>query len=266
LKYVWTVKTGISRTELARLISFNPSLLSRSLEKTVAPCYDFLRSFLKTDEKVLGLVVRSPRIIDFFKYCTKPNIDHLRDNRVPDAKIAMLLRLWPSSLRANIKRFSEIVGFVKEKGLNPSNLSFVAAIAVVSSMSTPTWEKKVLLYESWGWSKEDIFGAFQKHPHFMMASESKINAVMDLLINKIGCKPSYIAQHPMLISFSLEKRTIPRSSVFKVLLSKDMVKLTCLSPMLKISDFLFEKKLLTKYKEEALDLLKLYREKMNVPK
>ncbi|KAM7256915.1 hypothetical protein ACFE04_012656 [Oxalis oulophora] len=265
-KFEFLLSKGISRTKLAKVVSAQPLIILRSLEKTMIPFYDLCRSLLKSDDKVSKVFVRCPRFMHASHSFVNANIKHLYDSGVDESKISTLVRIWPSAVVVNTERFIEVVEFVKEKGLKPSSVNFVAAVAAVASLSRPSWEKKVLLFESWGWSKEDILGAFQKHPQCMMVSESKINAVMKFLINEMDCEPSYIAHNPMFVSFSLEKRTIPRCSVIQILLSKGRVKLTCLSSMLRIPDHSFEKKLIASYKEEAPYLLKLYREKMSVLK
>ncbi|KAM7257247.1 hypothetical protein ACFE04_012988 [Oxalis oulophora] len=263
-KFEFFLSKGVSRDELVRVFSSYPVILTRSLDKYMVPLFDFYRSMLKSDESVSRVFVRCPRFILYPDDRVKANIKHLRDNGVPESKVAVLIRYWPTTVGVKIERFNEIVGFVKEKGLiRPSNVSFVIAIASVAAISSSTWEKKFVKYERWGWSKEDFLTAFQKHPQFMMVSESKSDAVMNFMINEIGCEPSFIAQHPMFLSFSLQRRTIPRCSVIKVLSAKGLVKLTCLSTMLNISDDLFEKKLVTNYEEEAPYLLKLYKEKID---
>ena len=48
-------------------------------------------------------------------------------------------------------------------------------------------------------------------------------AKMDLFVNKMGKESSLIARRPLLLSYSLEKRLIPRYSVVQFLLSKGLI-------------------------------------------
>ena len=77
-------------------------------------------------------------------------------------------------------------------------------------MSKSTWERKVDVYKRWGWSENEIFGAFGQIPWCMTVSEDKIKAIMDFVVNILGCESSVIAKSPILISMGLEKRIIPR--------------------------------------------------------
>ncbi|KDP26009.1 hypothetical protein JCGZ_21042 [Jatropha curcas] len=151
-------------------------------------------------------------------------------------------------------------------GLNPLVLNFVVAIHAIRGFSKSTWEKKIDIYKKWGWSKEESIMAFGKHPWCMMASEKKIMAMMDFYINKMGQDSSYIAQSPVLLSLSLEKRVMPRCSVLKFLWSKRLIRPANLLWPLLISEERFLCKFVTPYEEEAPHLLKLYQQKSNLPR
>ncbi|XP_057485227.1 uncharacterized protein LOC130771600 [Actinidia eriantha] len=128
-------------------------------------------------------------------------------------------------------------------------------------MAKSTWEKKVDVYRKWGWTEDEILVAFKKHPWCMTASEDKINGVMDFLVNKMGLESSLVARRPKLISLSLEKRTVPRCAVYQVLLSKGLINSNAISLMtfLMTSEKLFLEKLGNRHKEEAPELLQLYK-------
>ncbi|KAJ4823469.1 hypothetical protein Tsubulata_034629, partial [Turnera subulata] len=51
----------------------------------------------------------------------------------------------------------------------------------------------------------------------------KNSAVMDFVVDKLGWGLSVFAQYPVLFGLSLEKRIIPRDSVIKFLLSRDLI-------------------------------------------
>ena len=88
---------------------------------------------------------------------------------------------------------------------------------------------------------------------------------MDFLVNGMGVEASLIVKCPTLTSLSLEKRLIPRASVIQVLQSKGLVKKNMYLPRVFVyGEELFLQKFVTCYKEEASDLLKLYKEKLDL--
>ncbi|PKI65081.1 hypothetical protein CRG98_014550 [Punica granatum] len=76
------------------------------------------------------------------------------------------------------------------------------------------------VYRNWGWSEEEFLSAFRKFALCMAASEDKINRTMRFFVDGMGWKPSPIAEHPILLTKSFEKRIVPRASVLQFLLSK----------------------------------------------
>lgn len=102
--------------------------------------------------------------------------------------------------------------------------------------------------------------AFKKHPHSMMLSERKINRTMEFLVKEVNLAPRSIAQCPVVLFFSLEKRIIPRCSVIKVLVSKGLVKEDwSLTSLLVPVEKIFLEKLVIKFEEELPELMDVYR-------
>ena len=151
-------------------------------------------------------------------------------------------------------------------GFNPLRLSFIQAIFARRGMNKSTWERKVSAYKRWGLSEEEILVAFGRSPHCIMASEDKIMRVMEFFINKMGLEPSLIVKCPGLLTYSLEKRLIPRASVIQVLQSEGLVKKDFYLPtVFGCAEDLFLQKFVMPYKKQASELLQLYRRKLSFP-
>ncbi|KAF2322057.1 hypothetical protein GH714_006102 [Hevea brasiliensis] len=58
----------------------------------------------------------------------------------------------------------------------------------------------------------------------MTLSEKKVMGTMDVLVCKMGWQPAAVARVPVVLSYSLERRIVPRCSVVKVLLLKGLIK------------------------------------------
>ncbi|XP_058203930.1 uncharacterized protein LOC131318120 [Rhododendron vialii] len=174
----------------------------------------------------------------------------------------------PRAFAVGSNRFRICVDEVKRMGFNPSQMEFMSAIRVLTGMSKSTWEKKVEVYKKWGWTQDEILVAFKKHPNCMIASQDKINRVMDFLVKKMGWESSLVARRPKIIQLILEKRIVPRSAVYKALLLQGLIKTNgiSLSTWLNFSEKQFWKKVLSYKMEEAPELLKLYNETLDLAK
>ncbi|XP_023539068.1 transcription termination factor MTERF5, chloroplastic-like [Cucurbita pepo subsp. pepo] len=265
-KLLFLQSKGLSSPEVAKLVCGFPAILKRSLNRQIIPSFNYIHDLLQTEEKTIAAIKRCGGLLTWDLHnSARPNVEILRQIGVPDSNIASILRSQPRVFLISSIRFKEIVEEVKEMGFNPLRLKFVVAVFALRAMSKSTWKKKVEVYRKWGWPEEEILFAFRRHPCCMMASEDKINGVVDFFVNQIGCESSYIARIPSLISHSLKKRLVPRGSVYQVLLSNGLIKKHVNLPLLFVST---EKRFLDKFiephKKRIPELFKLYTEKLEV--
>ncbi|XP_073155025.1 transcription termination factor MTERF8, chloroplastic-like [Henckelia pumila] len=215
---------GSPRTYLAAL-SADPTLLSRSLEHRLIPIYNFFKSVLLTDERAAVAMKQLPR---FFRHNPiknmAPNVSVLSDLKVPDSCIMLLLTHYPETIMVKTDDFKESVKKVLEIGFDPSKSMFVLALHVFAEKGNRgIWDRCYKTYSSWGWSKDDIYSAFRKHPNCMIMSQNKISRTMDFLVNKMGWESRKLLSCPAVLLYSLENRIIPRCTVMKVLLSRGLI-------------------------------------------
>ncbi|CAL2224609.1 unnamed protein product [Prunus armeniaca] len=215
----------VSREDLARILCFNPHLLSRSLENHIIPAYNFLRSLI-SEENVVAVLKRSSWIfLENRRKNVVPNIELLRELGMPQSCIALLLAHNTKVLIHKHEKFAAAVEEVKAMGFDMKKSTFVMALrALCGESSKSIWNRSREIYKrSWGWSDDDVISAFRRNPQCMILSEDKIMQGMNFLVNKMGWPSRVIATYPVILCFSLEKRIIPRCSVVKVLLLKGLI-------------------------------------------
>lgn len=115
------------------------------------------------------------------------------------------------------------------------------------------------MFKSCGWSEEGVFNAFRKVPGILAVSERKFLASMSFLVDELGCELSEIRSHPLLFTFSLEKRLIPRHEVLKILKSKGLVERGVnLFSVLRMQENLFMKNFVLNFLDKAPELQEAY--------
>ncbi|PRQ25583.1 putative transcription regulator mTERF family [Rosa chinensis] len=216
---------GLSRVDLARVLSFNPYLLSRSLENQIVPSYNFLRNMISQKNVVAVLKRKSWMFLENHSRNVMPNIEALRELGMPRACISLLLAHDTQVLMHNYDELVQLVNEVKGMRFDLKKSTFVVALrALCGKSSRAIWNRNREIYKrSWGWSDDDVISAFRKSPQCMILSEKKIMQTMDFLVNKMGWSASMIPTHPIILCFSLENRIIPKCSVVKVLMKKGLV-------------------------------------------
>lgn len=136
---------------------------------------------------------------------------------------------------------------------------FVYAVLAMGKMSGTTMEAKLQLFKSFGWSEEDILVAFHKEPRFINSSETKVRALMKVLMVELGLKPCEIASRPKVFLASLEKVLLPRHEVLKILKSRGLVKEgKSLLSVVKMSGEIFLKNYVIRYLDRAPELREAY--------
>ncbi|KAK8511157.1 hypothetical protein V6N13_013574 [Hibiscus sabdariffa] len=258
---------GISSSDLAKLLTKHPHILAYSLDKKIIPSFNFLSNLYQSDNDALVVLILWPHFLthDLDSYIL-PNINVLRQNGVPESYVVKGFRWFPTTLTTAPVVFKENVAEVKKMGFEPERFNFVSAVFVLCSMSKSTWERKFDVYKKFGWSKKEILEAFKRYTLLMAASEDKIKAVMDFLVNVMGFRASSVAKLPNVLGLSMEKRIVPRGLFVKDLMSMGLLeKKLGLSLLFRSPEKLFLKRFVYCYEEgKASELLKLYNAKLEL--
>ncbi|KZV54353.1 Mitochondrial transcription termination factor family protein [Dorcoceras hygrometricum] len=256
---------GFPMAQLSTFLARDPTMLCRSLKHQLIPSYNFLKSMLLTDERVAIAMQQSRRITK--QNPTKnitPNVAVLKELAVPDSCVMLLLTHHPETLVEDTVEFKEAVKKVLEMGFDPLRSRFVLALHVVAEKTNKRiWDRCYEAYRSWGWSKDDVFLAFRRHPNCMIVSQSKIHRTMDFLVNKMGWDSRIVLRFPAAMLYNLENGIMPRCAVVWVLLSRSLIaKEVKLSVLLVPTETRFLEKFVTRYKEEVPELYDVYKRKI----
>lgn len=255
---------GFSRAEVVKLFSMKQNVLRQNLEKSIIPRFDFLKSVLLDDRRVVTALKLGTKIlfvnVEGLQRNVGPNIELLRQYGASEAVVSYFLSRYISELGRDGEVFRKKLNEIIEMGFDPSQLSFVHALAMMVSRSKSDLERRKELYRKWGWSDNELSLAFRKNPICMILSEKKISTTMDFLVNKMGFQAKDIAERASILYYSLEKRIIPRCSVAAVLklmslTKKDLSLYTLVIP----SEKLFLKNFVTRYSKQAPELMSVYK-------
>lgn len=206
---------GFSDAEVTALVSANPSVLRLS---NILPKIELLRAHLPSKASLLKALRRDPTLL----HCNPnksivPNSSLLREHGVPDSKISAAILNMPWLLTRRASSFRDLVNQTVRLGFPHGSGMFLYALHAISRMSKETFQAKLELMKSFGWSEAEFSSAFRKSPNFLTRSNEKLRAAMKFLVEDVGLDPAYIAEHPMLLLFSLEKRIKPRHKVHQIM-------------------------------------------------
>ncbi|KAM7476830.1 hypothetical protein LguiB_024073 [Lonicera macranthoides] len=253
---------------LPELIVANPHILRKSLSDFIKPTFEFLGKYIRTPDKVVLAAKRSPRLITSnLNRDLQPNVDFLLSEGVTPTTIEKHIVRQPRTLMMKLHKIGKAVETFKDMGLKPSAPMFLEAIRVKLSLSHSTWERKMQMFKSFGWSKEEIIYALLRNPVVLSSSEEKIRSLMDFYLNTVNLNPAVISSYPILLNFRLSTRIRPRYNVMKVLKSKELLKEDRKYHWLfNISEKKFMTGIVDKHLDKVPNLMKLYRGTITVDK
>uniref|UniRef100_A0A0A9DGN3 Uncharacterized protein n=1 Tax=Arundo donax TaxID=35708 RepID=A0A0A9DGN3_ARUDO len=102
---------------------------------------------------------------------------------------------------------------------------FKAALWAVWCMGPDNISAKLdFLKTTFGCSEAEMALVVSKAPQILRISEGKLSRTVKYLTVELGLKPQYIAYRPALLSYSMQRRLMPRHYVIKVLKAKGLVK------------------------------------------
>ncbi|KAL0539155.1 hypothetical protein IC582_023335 [Cucumis melo] len=262
---------GFENSQIAKLVSRQPSILQSTVSTDLKPKFDFLqeigivgpllpKEMLESDEKVAAAICRASWILSAnSKGTMRSNIDVLVSEGVPSTNIAKMIALNPRSIMRNVDRIIHAVKTVKELGVEPKDRTFVYAVSAVGSMSDSSWKKKINVMKSLGWSEKEIFTAFKKDPTFLTCSEEKMRDVADFCFNTAKLDPESVIIYPKFFQCSVDKRLKPRYKVFEVLKVKNLLKNKNIARWFIRGEREFVENNVVKHLDEIPNLMDIYR-------
>ncbi|KAG6495844.1 hypothetical protein ZIOFF_043673 [Zingiber officinale] len=189
----------------------------------------------------------------------QPNLELLRECGLDGQKLAFILRNRPLIVAQNADFLKFLISCVEDLGVPQTSGMFHCTLCALFVVNPNKFKMQMELFWSFGWSEDDVVAAFQKYPAMPGRSLKTLQRNIEFLINEAGYASSYIATHPILLIFSLERRMIPRHGILAALKSRGH----CASDYkvatyMQVSEIKFVEKYIVGYEDRYPDLSELY--------
>ncbi|KAK9691608.1 hypothetical protein RND81_09G207600 [Saponaria officinalis] len=221
---------------------------------------ELIREYVCCDDKFLVAVVRGSWIFNCDVNNTlRPNVEFLIQQGLPKNRVGDLFVTQPRCLYwMDVERMVSAVNMVKSIGIMPSDPVFIYALRVVLTLSVSSWKRKVGVFESMGWSYDEVISTFVRNPLVLSLSEKKLRSVMDFLVNTVKIDRKIVIGYPKLLAYSLEKRIVPRYTVWKILKERDLIPHAKFVWLLNRSEQVFTDSFITRFSAEVPHLRSIY--------
>ncbi|CAL5081096.1 unnamed protein product [Urochloa decumbens] len=214
-------RVGLSVPQIARFLAVGSRLLRGC--RDVGPKIMFFVNLYGSFEKLLLLMKGCNSLLTLdLDRVVKPNIAFLHQCGISVRDIASMSARF---LTLNPERLKEVVQRVEEFGVPRNSRMFMRAVAALSHTNKEKDASSLeLLKSTLGCSTSQVATAVSKRPDILQMSGDNLVRKIQFMINEVGLEPQYILGRPDLLTYSLEKRLVPRHCAIKVLLAKGLLK------------------------------------------
>lgn len=127
------------------------------------------------------------------------NIELLKSFGICSSQLVKYLFPFPTLYLHKKETILEFVERVDKMGFDRNSRMFISAIGIMSSMRVETWELKLKLFRSLGFSEKDILAIFRRSPLVFGLSERKIKEVAGLLLSAAKFDIPFVINNPVLL-------------------------------------------------------------------
>ncbi|THU52155.1 hypothetical protein C4D60_Mb10t01010 [Musa balbisiana] len=206
---------GFSDTEIVQLVSSCPNVLKL---RDIQPRINFWRSLLGSNERLIKACRRNMCLLtSSLAQKIEPNVSLLRECGISEKFITWIVVALLSFFCRTNKCINESIKHVEELGVSCDCKMFPHALVTVITLRRSRFDATFATLMSFGWSQPDSIAAFRRHPAIWNYSKKNLSDKMTFLMKEAGCEPTYIIDHPVLLTYSLEKRLRPRYEVMNFL-------------------------------------------------
>ncbi|KAK1369188.1 hypothetical protein POM88_035280 [Heracleum sosnowskyi] len=263
-KLDYLLSISASQSEVVDIVTKFPNILKRSLCNHLIPfvnqlkcltgCYPSVVAFLKCNPVVLGMNTTNSTLL---------NIKFLVTLGVSHSQILKFLKMYGHAPNMPNDKFRDVVLKLKDMGFDLESSYFLTALRSLTCINDSTWKSRCVLFKSFGFSDQETVSMFKNLPTVMCYTEKTIIDKLEFFLNKLQWTTYRLSNCPAVLTYSLEKRTIPRCSVLQVLASKNITsKSRMLSSIVIMTDREFIKNFVTAHKDEVPGIMEAYQGKL----
>ncbi|XP_060198755.1 uncharacterized protein LOC132627430 [Lycium barbarum] len=205
-KFQCLVDLGLSGSDLVNVIAKDTTIVDRGLDTHLRPTIDLLRRTLCSDENIVKAIKRFPWLLTFgAHHAMETNLLLFRDTVFSNVRIKKLVLRYPRYLTQKSGWVKDLLQRVENDFRVPRDSPcFLQGFEVLSSQKKSTLKRKFRIFNSFGWSDDDVVKMFRKLPYCIALSEVRIQKALNLFMKECGFGTAYLVSHPAILAYSLD--------------------------------------------------------------
>ncbi|PUZ66064.1 hypothetical protein GQ55_3G276900 [Panicum hallii var. hallii] len=210
---------GVGATVLAQ-----SNLITRSLDKFLVPCVEFLRGIVGTDANLRTALTRRPCFLGRLNQKKlRPAVENLRRHGLSDEAISKLIVLNMGVLGMAPNRIAVIFEDLEALGLPITDPRFVGCFACMSMLKPETIWRRMALYQCFGLSQCQVARAFMTQPQILTLTDGNIQRKLLFFQDELKIALPQVIALPKILTFSVEKNILPKCAVLSLLMREGKI-------------------------------------------
>ncbi|KDO59981.1 hypothetical protein CISIN_1g042027mg [Citrus sinensis] len=240
-------------------------LVGSDLERKLIPCVEILKKILAEDynnEDLIRVIRRMSwnLVMDTEKSGLLRNIEYVKSCGIVGSQLSRLLVRQTRLFCFKEPKLRHLVSRLLEMGFSTNSRMFVYGLHALSCLSEETFDRKLELFRSYGFSKEEFMEMFRRAPGILKSSEERLKSGLEFFLKEIEFEKAVLVHILVCLTLSIENRVIPRYRVFQIVTSRGMLKKGWSFPSFLISsEENFLKKFVLSFGDDAEELLRAYK-------
>ncbi|KAG5529346.1 hypothetical protein RHGRI_029902 [Rhododendron griersonianum] len=246
---------GLSDVQIQSSVRLTPNILFSNVEKTLKPKLQFFQ-----DLGLTGPELEVPWGVSKPESKLKRSIAFLESCGIVGSELSMLLRSKPWLFFQKEPALRDLIARLLDMGFSVDSRMLVHAVITVSDMSGETFSRKFEMFRSFGFSMDECRDMFRRAPRILTTSKDNLKFKIDFFLNDIKLDRCALISWPVCLSYSMEKRVIPRYRVLQVIKSKRLLqKGPSFLLVLRLSEEEFLRKFISRFRDDGEELLMTYK-------
>lgn len=204
--------------QIRRVVLCNPKFLFYNAKKNMQPKLTLLKTFMK-EEDISKLLISNTLLFDVEEDKLKSTISLFQGLGLEGQVLSELVATQPSVLMIPAEKIMKSFKQAEDLGFKKGSTMFAYALREILGGGVKTLGQRLQCLKSLGFSEEQISELSSRDPRFLGISEEKMRTFVDFMVNYVELPLADLVKFPLLWSFSLEKRIIPRFRVMEELTS-----------------------------------------------
>lgn len=201
---------GITCSDLVKIINCRPRFLSCRINR----CFDgrlaYLEELFGSRETLLKAIIRNPSLLIYdFHQTIKPVVATYYDMGLTREDLTCMLLSRPT-LIPRTSFSDEKLEYIRRTGVLKDSKMYKYVVALFAISRIETIRAKVLNFEKFGFSEDEVLQLFGRSPLILTLSVDKVQRNMTYALSMLKQPASVVLDHPFLLLVNLEAVLKPR--------------------------------------------------------